>query len=267
MVQKDAVFSGRIPELYDKYIGPALMVPYAGDLAARLSGMQSGTLLEIAAGTGIVTEALATALPGVTIVASDLNQPMLDHAATKPALSGVRFRQADAQQLPFGGESFDAVVCQFGAMFFPDRRAAYREVRRVLKPDGRFLFNVWASTADNPYAAAIVAGLSRRYPDHGSWFLERTPHGYHDPDIIKSDLVTGGFARCRVETIALRGRVASASALAVGLCQGSPMRSEIEALDPTGLTAATKAAASAIAERFGEGEFETDLCALVIEAA
>jgi SAM-dependent methyltransferase len=266
MAQEDAVFSGRIPELYDRYIGPALMVPYAGDLAARLSGMQSGVLLETAAGTGIVTEALVRALPRVTIVSTDLNQPMLDHAASKPALSRVQFRQADALHLPFDDRSFDVVVCQFGAMFFPDRPAAFREARRVLKQGGRFLFNVWASTADNPYAAAIVAGLSRRYPDHGSWFLERTPHGYHDPDLIRSDLAAGGFAQCRIETVALKGRVASASALAMGLCQGSPMRAEIEALDPAGLEAATEAAASAITERLGAGEFETDLCALVIDA-
>lgn len=111
-----------------------------------------------------------------------------------------------------------------------------------------------------------MARLSRRYPDHGSWFLERTPHGYCDPDVIRSDLAAGGFANCRIDTVALTGRVASASALAIGLCQSSPMRAEIEALDPAGLDAATEAVAAAIAEQCGEGEFEADLCALVIEA-
>ena len=120
MAQQDTVFSGSIPLLYDRYIGPALMAPYARDLTARLSTLQTGTVLETAAGTGIVTEALAQGLPGVSIVATDLNQPMLDHAAAKPALSRVRFRQADAGQLPFDDERFDALVCQFGVMFFPD---------------------------------------------------------------------------------------------------------------------------------------------------
>jgi SAM-dependent methyltransferase len=267
MAQQDTVFGGSIPLIYDRYIGPALMAPYARDLAARLSPLRTGTLLETAAGTGIVTEALAQALPGVTIVATDLNQPMLDHAAAKPALSHVRFRQADAAQLPFDSESFDALVCQFGAMFFPDRPAAFREAYRVLKPGGRFLFNVWESLSGNPLSNAILAGLSQRYPRHPSWFLERTPHGYRNPDSIRSDLAAGGFANCRIETVALRGRVPSASALAIGLCQGSPMRAEIEALDPTGLEAATEAAADAVAARFGKDAFETELGALVIEAA
>ncbi len=266
MAQNDAVFSGSIPLLYDQYIGPAMMAPYADDLVARLSGMHTGMLLETAAGTGIVTDALARMLRDVTIVSTDLNQPMLDYAATKPALSRVQFRQADALQLPFDDQSFDAVVCQFGVMFFPDRPAAFREAHRVLKPGGRFLFNVWESAAENPIVDATVAGLSRRYPDHESWFLERTPCGYRDPDIIRTDLARGGFADCRIETVRLKGRAESASALAIGFCQGSPMRAELEALDPTGLEVATAAATSAIAERFGQNAFDTELCALVIEA-
>jgi SAM-dependent methyltransferase len=265
MTQQDTVFGGSIPQLYDNYMGAAFMAPYARDLAARLASLRIETLLETAAGTGIVTQALVQTLPGATIVATDLNQPMLDHAATKPALSRVQFRQADALQLPFDTESFDAVVCQFGAMFFPDRPAAYREVCRVLKPGGRFLFNVWEGVADNPTVVAALGGLSRRYPDHGPWFLERTPHGYHDPAIIRSDLAAGGFADCRIDTVALNGLAVSPMALATGLCQGTPMRAEIEALDPTGLEAATAAVVDAITEQFGRGAFETDLCALVIE--
>jgi SAM-dependent methyltransferase len=266
MARNDVVFGGSIPQLYDRHVGPAMMIPYADDLAGRLSGMRSGRLLETAAGTGIATEALARALPDVTIISTDLNQPMLDHAAAKPRLSRVQFRQADAQQLPFDDRSFDTVVCQFGAMFFPDRAAAFREVHRVLKPGGRFLFSVWESAAENPIIVATQAGLSRRYPDHGSWFLERTPCGYRDPDVIRSDLACGGFADCRIETVRLKGKVASAAALAIGFCQGSPLRTELEALDPNGLEAATDAAAQAIAERFGQNAFDADLCALVIEA-
>jgi len=265
MAQQNTVFSGSIPQLYDEHMGPAFMAPYARDLAARLASLRTGTLLETATGTGVVTEALAQTLPGVTIVATDLNQPMLDHAATKPALSRVQFRQADASQLPFDNESFDAVVCQFGAMFFPNRPAAFGEVYRVLKPGGRFLFNVWERVAANPIVVAALEGLSHRYPDHGAWFLERIPHGYRDPDVIRSDLAAGRFANCRIETVALKGWAASPSALATGFCQGTPMRAEIEALDPTGLEAATAASAAAIAKQFGPGAFQTDLCALVIE--
>jgi SAM-dependent methyltransferase len=263
----DAGFTGSIPQLYDANVGPTLMVPYAIDLAARLTGLQKGRLLETAAGTGIVTSALASALPDVEIMATDLNQPMLDHAASKPELSKVQFRQADATELPFDSGTFDAVVCQFGVMFFPDRPAAFREAFRVLKSGGRFVFNVWDSVENNPIVSATLEGLSRRYPQHKSWFLERTPCGYRDREVIRADLAAGGFTDCRIETVVLRGSAASPMAPAIGLCQGSPMRSEIEALDPTGLEEATKSAARAIAERFGSGAFETELSALVIETA
>lgn len=266
MANNDAGFVGSIPELYDRNVGPLMMVPYADDIARRLSDMKTGMLLEIAAGTGIVSTALARALPRVRIVATDLNQPMLDHAATKPELRTVEFRQADALALPFGDASFDAVVCQFGVMFFPDRIAAFREARRVLKPGGRFVFNVWESAGLNPIVAATLRGLSRRYPHHPSWFLERTPCGYRDQDVIRADLAAGGFTGCRIETVTLRGSAPAPMAAAIGFCQGSPMRAEIEALDPQGLEAATRAAAEAIAEAFGEGAFEPENCALVIEA-
>ena len=267
MVHNDISFVGSIPQLYDQNVGPTLMVPYAKDVANRLSYLQTGRLLETAAGTGIVTAALAGALPGVEIVATDLNQPMLDHAASKPELGRVRFQQADALELPFNEQTFDAIVCQFGVMFFPDRRAAFREAHRVLKPGGRFVFNVWGSVDENPIVEATLSGLSRRYPSHESWFLERTPCGYRDPAIIQADLAAGGFIDCRIETVVLQGVAASPTAVATGFCQGSPMRAEIEALDPAGLQEATQAAAEAIAERFGDAEFETTLCALVIETS
>ena len=266
MTQRDAVFGGSIPEIYDRCLGPMLFVPYATDLAQRLASLCAGRLLEIAAGTGIATAALAAGLPGVEIVATDLNQPMLDLAAAKPGLDRVRFRQADAVVLPFADQMFDAVACQFGAMFFPDRSAAYRETRRVLRPGGRFLFNCWSSIEANPVAAAALAGLSRLYPQQQSWFLERVPHGYSDPAVIQADLAAAGFPDCRIETVALRGPVASPEMAAVGFCQGTPMRGEIEALDPDGLGRATEAVAAAIAERCGTGVFDAQLCALVVVA-
>ncbi len=265
MANNDAGFVGSIPQLYDHNIGPLMIVPYADDIARRLSGMTSGTLLEIAAGTGIVSAALARALPHVRIVATDLNQPMLDHAATKPELHRVEFRQADALALPFPDASFDAVVCQFGVMFFPDRVGAFRETRRVLKPGGRFVFNAWESAEQMPVVTATLAGLSRRYPQQPSWFMARTPCGYRDQAVIRADLAAGGFTDCRIDTVPLRGRAASPMAAAIGLCQGSPMRAELEALDPEGLDAATLAAAEAVAEVYGEGAFEPELCALVVE--
>jgi SAM-dependent methyltransferase len=267
MAQNDASFTGSIPQLYDRHMAALLFEPYAADLVARLSGMKAGEVLETATGTGIVTEALVAKLPpAVRITATDLNQPMLDHAATKPGLGRVRFEKADAQALPFPDAQFDAVVCQFGVMFFPNRVQGFREARRVLKLRGRLLFNVWDRLAAIPIFEATIAGLSRRYPKHPSWFLERTPCGYHDPKAIRADLRSAGFNDCAIDKVALTGHAPDARGPAIGLCQGSPMSAEIEALEPGGLERATEAAASAIAERFGNEPFEPRLQALVVEA-
>lgn len=267
MAQNDSAFTGSLPRLYDRELGAVMFAPYAEDMAQRLNGLSAGRLLETAAGTGIVTQALAASLPrSVDIVATDLNQPMLDHAATKQGIERVQFQQADALALPFPEQSFDAVVCQFGIMFFPDRVAGMREARRVLKPGGRFLFSVWGSLADNSVMAATVEGLARWRPEHPMWFLERTPCGYRDPDTIRADLRAAGFASETIEPVTRIGRAPNARAPAIGFCQGSPMMAEIQALDPNGLDAATDAAASAIAARFGEGPFDVPLRALVVEA-
>ena len=117
-VAVDRTFQGSIPELYDMYLGPMIFAPYADDLASRLATMRNGRVLETAAGTGVVTRALASVLAeGVLIEATDLNQPMLDHASSKLSSDRVVWRQADAQKLPYPDCMFDVVVCQFGAMF------------------------------------------------------------------------------------------------------------------------------------------------------
>jgi ubiquinone/menaquinone biosynthesis C-methylase UbiE len=131
----DKEFVGSIPTLYDQYLVPLIFEPYAVDLVQRLRARSLSRILEIAAGTGVVTRALASWLPEeVSIVASDLNQAMLDHAAALGTTRAVEWRQADAMELPFADAAFDAVVCQFGAMFFPDKARAFAEARRVLKP-------------------------------------------------------------------------------------------------------------------------------------
>src|SRR6185369_819988 len=128
MAKVDTVFTGSIPTLYDKYLGSMIFQPYADDMAQRLSGLRQGSVLEIAAGTGIVTQALINMLPpAVSIVATDLNQAMIDVAAVKDTANRVSWQQVDAQILPFPDASFDAVVCQFGVMFFPDKPKAFRE--------------------------------------------------------------------------------------------------------------------------------------------
>src|SRR5262245_22274935 len=267
MTTGDTAFTGQIPALYDRHLGPCLFEPYAEDLVRRLSDLRSGSLLETACGTGVVTQALAAALPAeVALTASDLNQAMIDFARGKSGLSRVVLRQADALALPFDDASFDAVVCQYGVMFFPDRVAGYREARRVLKPGGRFLFNVWDRIEANPVAAMVTDALTAFFPADPPRFLARGPYGYHDVAVVKADLGGAGFTDVTVETIALPCHAPSCRDPAIGFCQGSPLRGEIEARRADGLQAATEAAAAAVAQRFGDGPLNATMQAHVFVA-
>ena len=173
----DRLFIGSIPELYDAYLVPLIFEAYAADIVARLASRPLTRVLEIAAGTGVVTRAMASMLPeNVSIVATDLNQPMIDRACTIGTSRAVEWRQADAMQLPFRDGTFDAVVCQFGVMFFPDKARAYSEARRMLRPGGVFMFNVWDRIEDNEFADIVTMALGTLFPPIrlASWPAYRT---------------------------------------------------------------------------------------------
>jgi SAM-dependent methyltransferase len=262
----DKVFAGSIPKLYETYLVPLIFEPYAQDLARRLASRHVGRVLEIAAGTGVVTRAMASLLPAhVSIVATDLNQPMLDQAMAQGTGRAVDWRRADAMQLPFEDRRFDAVVCQFGAMFFPDRSKAYAEARRVLDAGGIFVFNVWDRIQENEFADTVTTALASLFPDDPPRFLARTPYGYHDRKTIERDLAAGGFvAEPNITTVAARSRAESPRIPAMAFCQGTPLRNEIEAHDATRLVEATDIAAEAIAKRFGRGVVDAKIQAHVI---
>jgi SAM-dependent methyltransferase len=251
MVATDTAFAGSIPEFYHRCLGPFLFEPYAADLAERAAALRPRRILETAAGTGIVTAALARALPEAEIVATDLNPDMLEVAAGYVGSRQASFAPADAQSLPFEDSGFDLVVCQFGAMFFPDRVAAYREARRVLKPGGAFLFNVWDRLDSNPASQAVSDAVAALFPDDPPSFIARVPFGYHDRRRIEDDLCAAGFERIDSETVARRSRGAARD-LAPGLCQGSPLRAEIEARAADRLDEATEAALAALVRRCGD---------------
>lgn len=266
-MEADRVFQGSIPSLYEQHLGPMIFTPYAQDMASRLNGTRLSEVLETAAGTGIVTRALVSVLPlDVSIVATDLNQAMLDHASSRLSSSQVTWQQADAQSLPFPDGSFDAVVCQFGAMFFPDKPKAFREARRVLKPDGRFLVSVWDRIETNEFADVVVQSVATLFPDDPPVFLARTPHGHHDTAALAAQLRAAGFATVTTETIARESAAPSAQSVAIGYCQGTPMRTEIEARGTGRLAEATELAAAAIAARFGAGPITGRIQAHVITA-
>jgi SAM-dependent methyltransferase len=209
---------------------------------------------------------MSSALPSTaSLVATDLNQAMLDRASAVGTSRPVEWRQADAMQLPFADATFDAVVCQFGAMFFPDKPKAFAETRRVLKPGGLFLFNVWDRIEENEFADVVTAALGVRFPQDPPRFMARTPHGYHDRDVIERDLAGAGFNRSpHIDTLAERSRAASSRDVAIAYCQGTPLRNEIEARDSAALNEATELAAEAVAKRFGRGPVDGKIQAHIV---
>jgi ubiquinone/menaquinone biosynthesis C-methylase UbiE len=228
---KAAQFTGAIPETYDAALGPVLFEGYAEEMARRAEATGAANVLELAAGTGILTVKLRAALPNARVVASDLNAPMLDIARSK--LKGARhieFQTADAMALPFDDRSFDLIVCQFGVMFFPDKIQAFREAKRVLKPGGTYLFNVWGPLSANRFAE-ITDELGRAVLPANPPQFYRTPFGYSDQKQVSADLAAGGFTKLAWETVRITQRIADWGAFARGLVYGNPFASELEAGD------------------------------------
>jgi ubiquinone/menaquinone biosynthesis C-methylase UbiE len=267
MATTDKLFAGAIPELYERFLVPLIFESYARDLARRVAETKPQDVLETAAGTGVLTRAMASCLPrAARIVATDLNAPMLEEAERQAGDRRIEWRQADALALPFPAESFDVVACQFGAMFFPDKVAAYKEARRVLRSGGHFMFNVWDRISENEFADVVTQALAAVFPDDPPRFMARTPHGYHDLEQIRRDLNPAGFSDIAVDTVDEISKAPSPREAAVAYCHGTPLRNEIEARDASRLEHATAQAAAALARRFGNGPIEGRIRAFVISA-
>ncbi len=268
MVATDRQFAGSIPEFYDRFMVPLIFEPFARDLAERVSKSAPAEVLETAAGTGVLTRALSSRLSAKAhMIVTDLNQPMLDFAKQRHGRNDrIEWKQADALALPFKDQSVDVVVCQFGAMFFPDKIAGFKEAHRVLKVGGHFIFNVWDRISENDFADVITQALATFFPNDPPRFLARTPHGYHDAETIREELQKAGFTKITVDAVDARSKAPSPLDPAVAYCQGTPLRGEIEARDASKLDEATKYAAEAVARRFGHGSVDGRIRALVITA-
>jgi len=268
MLEADKVFAGSIPENYERYMVPLIFERYAADMAERVVSLSPANILETCAGTGAVTRALAPRLgSGAHYIASDLNQPMIDFAASRQLPDRrIEWRQADALALPFEAARFDVVCCQFGAMFFPDRIAGYREARRVLKGGGRLLFSVWDRIEENIFADDVTHALAEIFPQDPPRFLARTPHGYHDMALIRRELEEAGFSSITTETRAEQSCASSPRIPAVAYCHGTLLRQEIEARNAGGLTPATDYVTEVLSEKHGSGEVSAKIQAHIIQA-
>lgn len=266
MARHDAEFAGSIPQLYDQYLGPLLFQPYADELARRAAQLGPRRILETAAGTGIVTQALQRACPNAEIVATDLNQGMLDVAAARIGSDKVTFVATDAQDLSFENDSFDLVVCQFGIMFMPDKVKANSEARRVLRREGRYLLAIWDALDRNPVTHSSASAVADLFPEGAADFMRRAPFSYADVAVIEQDLLSAGFTDIELETVTLRSRLPSAREAAVGLCQGTPMRMAIEEHGADALERATQASTAALRKFEGQDGLDAPMAAHIVTA-
>ncbi len=266
MAETDKVFTGSIPAFYDHYLVPLIFEAYARDLASRVDGAKPQRVLEIAAGTGVLTRALASQLAETAqIVATDLNPPMIEHAKTRlDKESRIEWKVADAQSLPFPDQSFEAVACQFGVMFFPDKSRAFSEARRVLKEGGHYYFNVWDQILNNEFADVVTQALVEMFPSDPPLFLARTPHGHYDVSLLQEQVKAAGFAHVGIESVDARSKAPSAREAAMAYVQGTPLRNEVEARAPARLEEATARATEALAKRFGTGAIDGRTRAYVV---
>ena len=255
MTENDSGFVGSIPEIYDTYLVPLIFEAYANDLAERTAALSPKAVLETAAGSGVLARALAPRLaPDARYFVTDLNQAMLDHATSRQGPDGrITWQQADALDLPFDKATFDAVLCQFGVMFFPDRVAGYAEARRVLKPGGSLIFNVWDKIETNEFADVVTQAAATVFPDDPPRFIARTPHGYHNFELIQDELILAGFSEISFDMLEETSTAPSPRHPAVAYCQGTPLRNEIASRDASLLDHVTDEATKAISARFGSG--------------
>lgn len=266
MASIDVRFSGSVPANYEQYMVPLLFRPYAQQLAARALAMQPKRILETAAGTGVVTAALARALPAAQIIATDLNQAMLDVAAQRLDASNVSLRQADALDLPFDDGSFDLVVCQFGVMFYPDKVQGNAQAYRVLRDGGHYLLAIWDRIERNPLCNLAHETMSRQFPDNPPMFMKRGPFSYYEPEWIERDLRAAGFGSVGIETVELRSRSPSAEDAARGLTYGSPMGVELEEYGPGALDSVFDEFSRAAVRFEGPDGFDAPMTAHIVTA-
>lgn len=244
-------FAGSIPENYDRYLGPLIMEPYARDLARRLPATGMKDVLELAAGTGILTRHLRDRLDENTrLVATDISEGMLGVAKAKPGYGKpVEWKAVDATKLPFPDNSFDAVISQFGVMFFPDKDQAVREIYRVLRPGGRFLFNVWDKLEFNDFANIARSTILPMFESDPPEFYN-LPFGYHDHYVLRTLLRNAGFMDVALATLEMRVQ-ATPRDIAMGFVEGNPISVEITDRLGKNLSEVTQKVEQAIGEEHG----------------
>lgn len=268
IIRSDTADADAMISIRDRCLGASLLYPFAEDMARRLARINMGPVLEVAAGTGVLT--LATALvmsADITIIATDPDPATLEYASAKPGMARVVWQQADPRSLPFKDAIFGIITCLFRPAVLPDRLQAFAEVRRVMKPGGRFLFTVPSHIRHNPVAEAVQQALTAMFPNDAPTYLERDLYGYADSEMIDDDLTAAGFTDAIYTTVELPFVAASAREVAVGFCQGTSVRREIEAREAGETERVTDRVTHALEQRFGHGQIVTTMRSQVVLAS
>jgi len=266
MTDHNVQFTGSIPAAYDRYLGPLLFEPYAAELVDRLGSVPMASVLELAAGTGILTERLRRAMPATAaLTATDLNEPMLGIAQAKLPELGITWQTADAQDLPFPDASFDLVACQFGIMFVPDKARALREARRVLRPRGQLAFSVWLSLAENPVGRIARDTIRQFFPSDPPTFYD-VPFGFSDESLLRELLHEAHFEGVSCHRVALEARSPSALDAASGLVTGNPVLLEVTKRATAPVEEIIRTVAAALAAEGGAAPLRLPMRALVVLA-
>lgn len=267
MANSHSAFKGEIPHYYEKYLGPLIFQKYAEDLSRRIKAPDGGFILETAAGTGMATRQLRSAIQDdVRVVVTDLNKDMLTIAKQKfESTENIEFQTGNAQNLSFENSVFDAVICQFSLMFFEDKFTAIKEAARVLKPDGTFLFNVWDSFEHNHFIKTVNESIVKKFPDTPPDFFS-IPYGYYNIDVIKDLLHETGFDDIEISVIPRTSTANSAKDVALGYILGTPVSLQIEKIAPGSLSDIVDSVEEAIATEFGSNNVSAKMQAIVFKA-
>ncbi len=267
MAQAPVAFDGSIPATYDRLLGPMLFEPYARDIVQRLHLGRTPRVLEIACGTGRVTRHLLASMGGnALLTATDLSPSMLLEARVRIGDDRrVTWQEADAMKLPFEDGAFDAVVCQFGVMFFPDKALGLAEMHRVLAPRGRLAFNTWDSMEQNPYAAVASRAVKEFFPFDPPTFFD-IPFGMHDVTALEALTTDAGFTKVQVTTRADVMKCARTLDAATGFVRGNPMINALKERGVADVDAIIRAVEAAFRREFGDSPMRSTMQAHVVTA-
>ncbi|MGY2903181.1 class I SAM-dependent methyltransferase [Bradyrhizobium sp. URHC0002] len=192
---------GSAPELYEKYLVPAITTKWADDLVSRSQPTAGEEVLDVACGTGVVARSASRCMLHGHVTGLDLNKGMLAVAQTLVCEGApIAWIEGSALDLPFPAEKFDLVLCQLGLQFFPDQGRALREMRRVLSPSGRVALSVYSPIERTPGANAFVLALDSVLGPNASK-IKRGEHSFNAPDELREPLIEAGFVKVEVQTV------------------------------------------------------------------